>query len=63
VALSVPVVASFRGSLWWIIGAENSTAGLAQLAELTIAIPFAVGVVTYAIARLLARRVRAVSSR
>ena len=55
--LSVPVVASFRGSLWWIIGAQDSTAELAQLAELTIAIPFAVGVVTYAIARLLARRV------
>jgi hypothetical protein len=62
VTLSVPLVASFRGALWWIIGAEDSTAGLAQLAELTIVIPFAVGVATYAIARLLARRARAASN-
>jgi hypothetical protein len=55
-ALCVPVVASFRASLWWIIGAHDSTAGLSQLAELTTALPLATGVLTYAVRRLVDSR-------
>ncbi len=54
--LSVPVVASFRGSLWWIVGASDSTGGLSQLVELTTLLPAVVGIVTYMAGRLLHRR-------
>jgi hypothetical protein len=54
--LCVPVVASFRGSLWWIVGATDSTAGLPQLVELTTVLPAVVGVVTYIVRRLIDRQ-------
>lgn len=34
VCVSVPLVASFRGSLWWLIHTKGSAAGLPQFAEL-----------------------------
>jgi hypothetical protein len=63
ISVCVPLVASFRGSLWWMLGAQDSTAGLAQLAELTAVIPLAAGVVTYVVAGLISRRGRTALSR
>lgn len=44
VSLSVPLAASFRGSLWWLIGTNDRAAGLAQFAELLAVCAAAAGV-------------------
>ena len=54
--LCVPVAASFRGSLWWIVGTNDGSAGLTQLVELTTVIPLAIGVAAYVICRLIGKR-------
>jgi hypothetical protein len=53
VSLSVPLAASFRGSLWWLIGTSGQDAGLPQFASL-VAVTAAITGLAAVIGELLA---------
>ena len=52
-AASVPLAASFRGSLWWVLGTTDEAAGLAELAELVLVAAAATGAMTLVVAGAL----------
>jgi hypothetical protein len=51
---SVPLTVAFRGALWWLVGAENRDASLAQLAVLLLLVAASTGVLTLAAEWVLA---------
>jgi hypothetical protein len=56
---AVPLAASFRGSLWWLLGTNDGDAGVTQLAVLVLLAALVSGAGALAAARLMpARRVQ-----